>query len=118
LETLTSIISVFKKLHLSFYHGLLSTYQLYVHEADTLNEAINTLKDLNFEFSAAKIRRATIGCRLDGDENRYQPILRTNDGIKWYRDDSINEWYASYNPETWPRVHEWQDIENFRIMKD
>jgi len=92
--------------------------RLYVYEADTLKDAINELKDLNLEFSPAKILCANIGCRLDGDENRYETILWTNDGEKWYRDALLNAKYAFYNPETWMQVHEWQDIEEFKVRKN
>jgi len=90
----------------------------FVYEADTLKGAIEGLEELDLEFAPAKIYCATIGYRLEGGENRYETILRTDNGKNWYRDKKRYDDPHYYIPETWLQVHEWQDIQEFKVKKD
>ena len=85
--------------------------QIYVYEADTLQEAKDKLTEFNLSFKQGDVYCATIGERNPGTLNRYQQIERTDDGVKWYDDNSNGH---SYIPVEWKRVEDWQNIDKFK----
>ena len=86
--------------------------KLFIHETDTVEDAIDKLNKLDLDFDPGKIYCATIGRRLEGRENRYEGIMRTNDGDKWIKEKPEDR--HPYIPETWGRVDDWTNIDLFR----
>jgi len=83
---------------------------LYVYEADTVEDAIDKLNELDLEFETGKVYCATIGRRIEGKENRYCTTLRTDNGEKWFREKDDRP----YIPETWARLEDWENLKVFR----
>jgi hypothetical protein len=74
---------------------------LYIFEARTVKEAKIFFDSLKLDFAPGITYCATIGKKEKGN-NRYHQILRTDNGIKWYRDKGNEN--MPYNPEKWQRV--------------
>ena len=85
---------------------------MYIYEADSIEDAMDKLNGLNLEFALGKIYCATIGRRQEGVVNRYITVLQTNDGKAWYRENPNDQ--LPYRPETWSRLEEWTNINEFR----
>jgi hypothetical protein len=85
--------------------------EVYVFEADIIQEAKDKLTELNLTFGSGYIYCATIGELEIGSNNRYFNIERTDNGVDWNEHKSDN---CAYVPEAWKRVDDWETIGNFR----
>lgn len=89
--------------------------KLYVYESDTIKGAKEKLAELNLVFAPDFIYCALIGKKEPGrNNNRYFDILRTDDGIKWSRDEGQHV----YNPTDWSRIGNWEQIDYYQAKTD
>jgi hypothetical protein len=81
---------------------------LYIYEAKTIKEAKEFLDNLNLDFSPGITYCATIG-KKEPRAYFYHQILRTDNGIKWYRCKGGIKNFP-YNPKDWLRVNQAQEL--------
>lgn len=85
---------------------------LYVSYSNTVKELKTTLAGLGLTFAPKYIYCATIAKKLAGERNRYKDIQRTDNGIKWYKDNDFGK--LAFQPEDWTNINEWKTIAQFR----